>query len=131
MEFTNELYRYVQSDEGARRATLDFAIDTLLFLMAPMTPHITAELWSRRHDGAHIHEVAWPQADPAKLTLDTVTMVIQVNGKVRDKLEVASDIDADEAEARALASDKARAHLDGRTPRKVIVRPPKLVNIVV
>jgi leucyl-tRNA synthetase len=131
MEFTNDLYRYAQSEQGARRATLDFAVDTLLLLLAPMAPHITAELWERRHDGAHIHEAAWPQADPAKLTLDTVTMVVQVNGKVRDKLEVAADIDADEAEQRALASEKARVHLDGRPPKKVIARPPKLVNIVV
>ena len=85
MEFTNDLYKYVQSDGGARRETLDFAIDTVLLLMAPMTPHITAELWARAARGDHIHEQSWPTADPAKLTLDTVTMVVQVNGKVRDK----------------------------------------------
>ena len=73
----------------------------------------------------------FPVADPAKLTLDTVTMVVQVNGKVRDKIDVPADIDAPEAEKRALASEKVRAHLDGRTPKKVILRPPKLVNIVV
>jgi leucyl-tRNA synthetase len=130
MEFTNELYRYIQSDDGARRATLDFAIDTLLLLMAPMTPHITAELWFRRHDGAHIHEESWPRADPAKLAFDTVTMVVQVNGKVRDKLDVSADIDEAEAQRLALASRKVQTHLDGATPKKVIVRPPKLVNIV-
>jgi leucyl-tRNA synthetase len=96
-----------------------------------MTPHITAELWARRHDGAHIHELAWPTADPAKLALDTVTMVVQVNGKVRDKLDVPADIDETDAERRALASTKVQAHLDGATPAKVIVRPPKLVNLVV
>jgi leucyl-tRNA synthetase len=130
MEFTNDLYRYVQSEEGARRATLGFALDTLLLLMAPMTPHITAELWALRHDGEHIHERSWPKADPDKLTLDTVTMIVQVNGKVRDKIDVAPDITAEDAERLALASDKARAHIDGATPKKVIVRAPKLVNIV-
>ena len=130
MEFTNELYRYVQSDDGARRATLDFALDTLLLLMAPMAPHITAELWLRRHDDEHVHEQPWPHADPAKLTFDTVTMVVQVNGKVRDKLEVAADIDETQAQRLALASEKVQNHLDGATPKKVIVRPPKLVNIV-
>ena len=66
--------------------------------MAPMAPHITAELWARRHDGEHVHEQPWPVADPAMLAVDTVTMVVQVNGKVRDRIEVAADIDAAEAE---------------------------------
>jgi leucyl-tRNA synthetase len=131
MEFTNELYRYVQSPAGSRRATLDFAIDTLLLLLAPMTPHLTAELWASRHDGEHIHEQSWPVADPAKLALETVTMVVQVNGKVRDKLDVPADIGAAEAEALALASEKVQAYVDGRPPKKVVVRPPKLVNVVV
>jgi leucyl-tRNA synthetase len=130
MEFTNDLYRYIQSDDGARRETLDYAIDSLLLLMAPMTPHITAELWARRHDGEHVHEQSWPTADPTKLILDTVTMVVQVNGKVRDKIDVPVDIDEPEAQRLALASTKVQTHLDGATPKKVIVRPPKLVNIV-
>jgi leucyl-tRNA synthetase len=131
MEFTNELYKYVQSDEGTRSETLDAAIDALLLLMAPMAPHVTAELWARRHDGEHVHEQPWPVADPAKLTLDSVTMVVQVNGKVRDKIDVAVDIDEAEAEALALGSAKVQGHLDGAIPTKVIVRPPKLVNVVV
>jgi leucyl-tRNA synthetase len=140
MEFTNELYKYVQSDEGPRTATLSFAIDTMLLLLAPMTPHITAELWSRRRVApgdqsaaalAHIHEESWPIADPAKLTVDTVTMVVQVNGKVRDKFEVDAGIADADAEARALTSDKVVAALAGAEPKKVIVRAPKLVNIVV
>ena len=130
MEFSNELYRYVQADDGPRRETFAFAYDTLLLLMAPMTPHITAELWARRHDGAHVHEQAWPAADPAMLAVDTVTLVVQVNGKVRDRIDVPSGIDAAEAERLALASEKVQAHLAGAEPRKVIARPPKLVNIV-
>jgi len=130
MEFSNELYRYVQAGGGPRLATFTFAYDTLLLLMAPMTPHITAELWARRHEGAHVHEQAWPVADPAMLAVDTVTMVVQVNGKVRDRIDVPSGIDAAEAERLALASEKVQAHLAGAEPRKVIARPPKLVNIV-
>ncbi|MDH3708044.1 MAG: class I tRNA ligase family protein, partial [Acidimicrobiia bacterium] len=130
MEYTNLLYKYAQDDAGAHAAVLDEAIDTLLQLMAPMVPHITAELWQHRH-GEHVHERAWPTADPAKLVLDTVTLVVQVNGKVRDRLEVAADIDEAAAEAAALASEKVQGHLDGGEPRKVIVRPPNLVNVVV
>jgi len=130
MEFTNVLYRYVQG--GARRQTLIEAVDVLLLLMAPMAPHATAELWERRRgDGARIHDERWPQADPELVRLDTVTLVVQVNGKVRDRLEVSADIDEAEAERLALASDRVREQLAGAAPRKVVVRPPKLVNIVV
>ena len=121
MEFTNLLYK-----DGAS----DFAIDTLLLLMAPMTPHITAELWERRHGGEHIHGQRWPQADPAMLVVDTVTMVVQVNGKVRDRIDVDPGIGEAEAERLALASDKVQEQLAGAAPRKVIVRAPKLVNVV-
>jgi leucyl-tRNA synthetase len=131
MEFVNDLYRYRQSAGGARRQTLDAAIDTLLLVMAPMTPHITAELWVRRGRDGDVHARPWPVADPAMLTLDTVTMVVQVNGKVRDRIEVSPSISDEEAEALALASDNVRLHLDGGTARKVIVRAPKLVNVVV
>ena len=129
MEFTNELYRYVQSDAGARRTTLDAAIDTLLLVAAPMVPHITAELWQRRR-GGHIHAEPWPAFDPRKLVEQTVTMVVQVNGKVRDRVEVAADIDDAAAEAAALACDKVVAALGDDPPRTVIVRAPKLVNVV-
>jgi leucyl-tRNA synthetase len=132
MELVNDLYRYVQADGGGRGQTLDAALDSLLLVMAPMAPHITAELWERRHgEGTDIHAEPWPRADPAKLTVDTVTMVVQVNGKVRDRFDVAPDIDEGQARALALSSDSVQRYLDGGEPRKVIVRPPKLVNVVV
>ena len=130
MEFTNELYRYVQSDDGPHHDTLAFAIDSLLLVMAPMVPHICAELWEMRR-GGHIHAEPWPTADEAKLVLETVTMVVQVNGKVRDRIEVAADIADADAEALALASERVQQYLDGGAPRRVIARPPKLVNVVV
>ena len=130
MEFTNELYRYAQSDDGPHRDTLAFAVDSLLLAMAPMVPHICAELWEMRR-GGNIHTEQWPTADEAKLVLDTVTMVVQVNGKVRDRIEVAADIAEPEAEALALASERVQQFLDGGEPRRVIARPPKLVNVVV
>jgi leucyl-tRNA synthetase len=130
MEFVNDLYKYVQGPSGHRADTLAQAIDTVLLLMAPMAPHITAELWERRR-GGHVHEERWPEADPAKLAVDTVTMVVQVNGKVRDRLEVSATIDEAEAERLALASAKVQVHLDGASPKKVVARPPNLVNLVV
>jgi leucyl-tRNA synthetase len=121
MEFTNLLYK-----EGAT----DLAVDSLLLLMAPMTPHVTAELWERRH-GDHIHAQTWPEPDPTMLTVEAVTLVVQVNGMVRDRLEVDPGIDAAEAERLALASPRITEHLAGATPKKVVARPPKLVNLVV
>ena len=65
MEFVNTLYQHMQAPDGARRATVDFAVDSLLLLLAPMVPHIAAELWERRHgEGAAVHDQAWPVADP-------------------------------------------------------------------
>ena len=130
MEYTNELYRYVQADDGPHRDTLAFAVDTLLLLMAPMVPHVCAELWEQRR-GGDIHTEQWPVADEAKLVLETVTMVVQVNGKVRDRIEVPADIDAAGAEALALASDRIHPYFNDSPPRRVIARPPKLVNVVV
>jgi leucyl-tRNA synthetase len=132
MEFVNDLYRYVQSAEGAARGTLDVAVDSLLLLMAPMCPHVTAELWERRHGpGTTVHDLAWPTADPELVKVATVTMVVQVNGKVRDRIDVPADIDEDDAVRVALASPRVQEHLKGRSPKKVVARPPKLVNVVV
>ncbi len=119
MEFTNLLYK---------QGKTDFAVDTLLKLLAPMAPHVTAELWELRN-GTHIHEQSWPEHDPAMLTVESVTMVLQVAGKVRDRVDVSPDISEDEARHLALSSEAVQQYLDGE-PRKVIVRPPKLVNIV-
>ena len=130
MEFTNLVYRWVQADDGPHGPTLDAAVDALLLTMSPAAPHLCAELWDVRN-GGHVHEQPWPEADPAKLLDETVTMVVQVNGKVRDRIEVPADIDAATAEATALASDRVSAHLGGGTPKKLIVRPPGLVNVVV
>jgi leucyl-tRNA synthetase len=133
MAFVNDLYRYVQSEDGPHAGVLDQSIDTLLQLTAPACPHVSAELWDLRHPGAegHVHATEWPIADPALLVEVTATLVVQVNGKVRDRLEVPADADEDACVAAALGSAKVQAQLGGAEPRKVIARPPKLVNVVV
>jgi leucyl-tRNA synthetase len=129
MEFTNALYRYVQADGGGHRRVLDESSDVLLLLLAPMAPHITAELWERRH-GDHIHAQSWPVADPVLAAVESVTLVVQVNGKVKARLEVAPDIDADAASAAALADPKVAELVGPGGPSRVVARPPNLVNIV-
>ena len=128
-EHTNVLYRYAQA--GARSEDLDASVDTLLKLLAPMAPHVTAELWERRHGaGARVHFEPWPEADPALLAEDTVVLVVQVNGKLRDRLEVPASASEADVVAAALASPKVAAQLEGRQPARLVTRPPTLVNVV-
>ncbi len=106
------------------------AAEALVVMTAPLAPHIAEELWAKLGHNETLTFVDFPQADPALLVDDTVTCVVQVQGKVRDRLEVAADISEEDLQAQALASDKIKAALAGKVVRKVIVRPPNLVNIV-
>jgi leucyl-tRNA synthetase len=128
MEFVNTVQPYARG--GGHADVVADAVDTLLLLLAPMTPHLAAEAWERRH-GDHIHERQWPVSDPTLAVEETVTLVVQVNGKVRDRIEVDPAIGEVEAEQLALASSKVVEDLAGAAPRRVISRPPRLVNIVV
>ncbi|MBN2469810.1 MAG: class I tRNA ligase family protein, partial [Anaerolineae bacterium] len=103
-----------------------------LRLMAPFTPHITEELWERAGYPYSIHNQDWPVYDEAAAAEDTMTLVIQVNGKVRDRIDVPVDISDDDAKAAALASDAVQRYLNGKTPRKVIyIAPRGMINIVI
>ncbi|MCW2799235.1 MAG: leucine--tRNA ligase, partial [Aeromicrobium sp.] len=105
--------------------------EALVLMIAPLAPHIAEELWSRLgHPDSLTHE-AFPEADPAYLVEDSVTCVVQVLGKVRGKLEVSPDISDEDLTALALAEPNVVRSIDGREVRKVIVRAPKLVSIVV
>jgi leucyl-tRNA synthetase len=121
----------VDSPDGGHRDVVAEAIDVLCALLAPMTPHVTAELWSRRHPGATgVHQFPWPIPDPAQLTTDSETLVVQIDGKVKDRIEVAPDVTEETAVALALSSERVVAALAGATPSRVVARPPRLVNIV-
>jgi leucyl-tRNA synthetase len=129
MEFTNALYKYRATTEGA--PAWEEAVTTLLLLMAPVAPHIAEELWARRGKPYSIHQQAWPQWDPAIAAEEMITIVVQVNGKVRDRFEAPAAITDAEAKERALATDGARRHMDGKAPKTVVYVPGRLVNIVV
>src|SRR5690606_25948344 len=96
MTLTNTLVDYVR--QGARRETLDHAIEKLLMLLSPMAPHISHELWERTGHTTMLATEPWPAYDPELAKAEVVTMVIQVNGKVRDRIEVDATISAEEAE---------------------------------
>jgi leucyl-tRNA synthetase len=132
MELLNAVQRYGREQAQPHAEVWDEAIDSLCLLLAVMTPHVTAELWERRHAGEpSVHQQRWPTFDPELVRQETVTMVIQVNGKVRDRVEVDAGISEAEAEAVALALPKVRDALDGAAPKRVVARPPRLVNVVV
>ncbi|MDH7973818.1 leucine--tRNA ligase [Sphingomonas sp. AR_OL41] len=123
-ELVNAIER---ADPSASRTA---AIRTLMLLVAPMAPHLAEEAWAATGGEGLIADAAWPAVDPALLVEDEVTIAIQVNGKLRDTLVMAKGLPREEIEAAALASDKVVRILEGRTPRKVIVVPDRLVNLV-
>jgi len=106
------------------------AAEALVVMTAPVAPHIAEELWARLGHAETLTYVDFPVADPALLVDETVTCVVQIQGKIRDRLEVPVGISEVDLQARALASPKITAALAGKAVRKVIVRPPNLVNIV-
>jgi len=106
------------------------AAETLVVMTAPVAPHIAEELWAQLGHAESLTFVDFPSADPAQLVDATVTCVVQVQGKVRDRLEVAADIGKEELKSQALARDKIVTALEGKVVRKVIVRAPNLVSIV-
>jgi leucyl-tRNA synthetase len=126
-----QLYELVSAiEKAASSATRSEAIRTLVVLAAPMAPHLAEECWSVLGGKGLLAESAWPEFDPALLVDDQVTLAVQVNGKLRDTLVAPRGLSREDAEALALASDKVRRQLDGVAPRKVIVVPDRLVNIV-
>jgi leucyl-tRNA synthetase len=132
MELVNEAYRLKDRlyDDPAGSGAVRFAAATAASLIFPFAPHLGAEIWERI-EGGRIWERPWPAADPELLASEIVTLVVQVNGKLRDRIEAPAG--APEAELLALAreSEKVRRHLDGRQVVKEIVVPGKLVNLVV
>jgi leucyl-tRNA synthetase len=123
MELVNELSR----DRGGRDAR--FAAETAVSLVQPDAPHVAEELWSRLgHE--RLWEAPWPVADPALLEVETVEVVVQVNGKIRDRLLVSPELGDDELVELARASERVVQHLNGGEPARTVVVPGKLVNFV-
>ncbi len=126
-----QLYELVSAIEKAKpSATRSAAIRTLVRLAAPAAPHLAEEAWAVLGQDGMVVDAAWPEFDPEMLVEDQVTLAIQVNGKLRDTLNAPRGLDRSAVEALALGSEKVQRMLDGNPPRKVIVVPDRLVNIV-
>lgn len=128
-ELSNALGDLKEDSESARFA-YRFALESLVRMVAPMTPHIAEELWQKLGHETTLLDAGWPEADPAFMQDETVTVGVQVMGKMRGTIELPNNADAKTAEEAALALPAVQKHIDGKTVRKVIVVPNRIVNIV-
>ena len=124
--FTNVLAKSKASQQAQRQAIL-----VLAQLMSPMTPHLAEEIWQMQGGDGLIAQANWPKADPALLVDESVTLPVQINGKRRGEITVPTDMDKAEVEKLALASDAVQRALAGAQPKKVIVVPGRIVNVVI
>jgi leucyl-tRNA synthetase len=135
MELTNTIRKAIDSGPGAGDPAVREGAEAIALVLDLFAPYVASDMWERLGHAADTREgslshLAWPTADPALLVADTVTAIVQVNGKLRDKLEVAPDISDADLEALARASRGAERAIGDATVRKVIVKAPKFVNIV-
>jgi leucyl-tRNA synthetase len=103
---------------------------TIVLLLAPLAPHLAEELWANLGGEYSVHRQAWPKHDPLALATEVVTMVIQIDGKVRDRIEVPAGLDREQALERALVSENVSRHLRGAKPGRVVFVPDRLINLV-
>ena len=130
MELLNQFDKTDFSGEYGR-AVAQETLETVLLLLWPIVPHISENLWAALREDSRVWEQNWPQSDPAALVQTEIEMMVQVNGKLRDKITVAADAPKEAIEAAALATAGAVKFMEGKAPKKIIVVPKRLVNIVV
>jgi len=130
MEYTNYLAKVAEA-RNVSRADWERAIETLLLLIAPSTPHLAEELWAQTGRPYSIHNQPFPTWDEALAKEEEITLVIQVNGKLRDRVTVPAGISESEAKELALSQERIRPFVDGKAIAQVIYVPGRLVNIVV
>ena len=130
MEYTTELIRRFDAGDISANSWRG-GVDRLLLQIAPFAPHLAEELWERTGHSSSIHLELLPQFDEKLTTSDMITLAVQVNGKLRDQIEVAADIDRDAAISAVRESQNVARHMEGMTEVKAIYVPGRLVNIVV
>ncbi len=131
MELLNTMSKAARSKEGINQVVLDECLDLFMRLLAPMAPHITAELWEMRHpDASSVHAQPWPLADATLTARALVTMVLQINGKLKSRIEVSPDVSEVDAIAAALADATIVELMAGASPQRVVAVPPRLINII-
>lgn len=130
MELVNELYKYKELD-NRNEAVLKEALEAIVVIIAPFTPHLGEELWTMIGKEGSVFDISWPKYDESAIQLDEIEIVVQVNGKVRSKIMVPVEITEDEMKASALSDDRVKEFIEGKSIVKVVSILSKLVNIVV
>ena len=129
MSFRNDLKDHVHR---CREETRTEALKTMLLMLAPFAPHVSEELWQwMAPETGSIHQQAWPAFDEELASAEMVTLVVQINGKVRDRIQCPVGMEKKQTEEKVLASEKIQNLLEGKAVRKLIVVPDRLVNLVV
>lgn len=131
MELVNKLYKIKVDDNFQSLTAWKFALSSMLQLLAPFAPHISEELWQSLGNKSSIHLSLWPQYDETFLAQDTMTIVVQINGKLRNQIELPVEFNEKKVVAAVTSDIKVASFLKGRTLKKYIYVPQKLINLVV
>ena len=129
MEMVNEMYRYKEGDINP--GLYGAAVKTLIILLAPFVPHVTEEMWEHLGYGGSVHDQKWPEYDEKALVKDTIEIVVQINGRIKEKINIAGDSSKEEMEKIAVENDKIKALTEGKNINRYTYSPNKLINIVV
>jgi leucyl-tRNA synthetase len=131
MQYSN--YLYEQQNVAISNSLWREAMEQFTILLAPIAPFITEEVWQELlgHQGSSIHQQPWPEFDETLLVTEDITMMVQINGKLRDRITVPADIDDEKLRQVVLAREKVKRYVDGKSVRNTIIVPQRLVNIVV
>jgi leucyl-tRNA synthetase len=125
------LYTDGKYETPVAKAVAQEVLENAILLFTPIVPHICTQLWRHLRPGTELIAIPWPKADPAALVQDTIQLVVQVNGKLRGHIEVAANATREQIEKAALSNESVMKFTEGKAPKKIIVVPGKLVNIVV
>ena len=132
MELVNEIYHYLgDNSDDINQELFALITEKVLLMLAPFAPHMTEELWHKIGRNNSIHRSKWPEFDKEAAKKDEITIVIQINGKVRDRIDVSADINEEKLKEKVFNQEKVKKYTDGKEIVKTIVIPKKLVNIVV
>ncbi|MDO4393274.1 MAG: leucine--tRNA ligase [Bacillota bacterium] len=129
MELVNEMYKYKEGE--INEALYGTAMKNLVIMLAPFIPHVTEEMWEHLQMDGSVHDQLWPEFDEKALVKDTVEIVVQINGKIKEKMNIAGDLSREEMQQVAMENEKVKALTEGKNVVKVIAVPNKLINIVV
>lgn len=130
MELVNEIYRYKEIEQP-NSGLLKVAIENLILILSPFTPHICEDMWENTGHKSTVYLEKWPTYDEAALVKDSIEIVIQLNGKVKDKIEVANGLSKEQLEEAVMGNEKMKTLLEGKEVIKIVAVPNKLFNVVV